>query len=382
MSEQRRQGPIAWFRRTGLSALARLLALTGLLAVVLWGIGRWFNDDHLWSQVLFWVPTGLVALFAWVTLFLSAVCSKLSLRMGGVKLRPFLAVGAILLTVWMVLSWRPQNVLKVIEQRSEPGLTVAYWNISVEHNAADAGEVILAQRPDIAILANIRHDEHRDSILEAMGALIPEAPEGVHFRSEVNITVSGRYPIRRWGMARPRRVTTRLTEWRSEWDTGRIVFVEFDLTPPARERLGIDTLVVWVVDLPSDPSMRRVEVMQAAATAVSTWSGPAVAPDNLGRWRQAPLAEGEQGFPEPDLIIGDFNTPRGSRSLGALVADARSTHDQAGLGPGGTWMRRLPLWAIDQAFTGRRVRAVRSRVIDPGLSEHRMLVVELDRAGG
>ncbi|MFI4898478.1 MAG: endonuclease/exonuclease/phosphatase family protein [Phycisphaerales bacterium JB059] len=381
MSEQRRQGPIAWFRRTGLSALARLIALAGLLAVILWGVGRWFNDDHLWSHILCWITNGLVALFDWVTLLLSALCSKLSLRMGGVKLRPFLAVGAILVTVWMLLAWRPMNVLQVFDRRAEPGLRVAYWNISVEHDAADAGDIILAQRPDIAILANIRNDEHRGSILEAMGSLVPEGSEGVHFRAEVNVTVSGRYPIRRWGMARPRRVTTRLTEWRSEWDTGRIVFIEFELTPPARERLGMDTLVVWVVDLPSDPSMRRAEVMQAAANAVGEWKGPAVAPDHLGRWRQAPLPEGETGFPEPDLIIGDFNTPRASRSLRTLVADARSTHDQAGLGPGGTWMRSLPLWAIDQAFTGRRVRAVRSRVIDPGISEHRMVVVELDRAG-
>ena len=102
MSEQRPRGPIAWFRRTGLSALARLFALAGLLVVALWGAGRYFNDDHLWSQILFWVPPALVAVLAWVALVCSAACSRLSLRMGGVKLRPFLAVGAIVVTVWTV----------------------------------------------------------------------------------------------------------------------------------------------------------------------------------------------------------------------------------------------------------------------------------------
>lgn len=355
--------------------LARLSAMGGLLALALWGMGRWFNDDHLWSQVLFWVPTGLVAAFMWLMLVVSAACSRVSLRMGGVKLRPFLAVSALIVTGWMVVSWRPLNVLNVMGSGSDDGVRVAYWNISVERNAAGAGEAILEPEPDIAIVANIRHDEHRQPMLTALGTLTPESSERVHFRHAGTLTVSGRFPIKRWGAARPQRVTTLLTDWRSEWDTGRITFIEFD----TGGALTDDVFVVWVVDLPSDPTMPRAEVMRAAAGALATYEGPATAPDNLGRWVSAPLPEGERGFPEPDLIIGDFNTPRGSRSLRTLVGEASSTHTQAGLGPGGTWMRGLPLWAIDQAYTGERVRAVRTRVVDPGMSEHRMLVVDLER---
>ncbi len=356
--------------------LARVSALAGILGVLAWGAGRWFNDDHLWSQVLFWIPTGAVAVFAWITLILSAICSKLSLRMGGVKLRPFLAVGALVVTAWMAWSWRPLNIINALAPRSEPGVRVAYWNLSVERNAAGAGDVVLAQEPDIAILANVRSDEHREPILEALRNLTPGDSDGVHLRHEHNITVSGRFPIRRWGVTRPKRVTTLLTEWRSEWDTGRVTFIEFD----TGGRLGLEkeTFVVWIADLPSDPTMSRAEVMSAAGAAVRVWAGPALVPDALGRWIGTPLPEGERGFPEPDLIIGDMNTPRGSRSLRHLVGDARSSHTQAGVGPDGTWMRRLPLWAIDQAFTGERVRATRSDVIDPGLSEHRMLVVDIE----
>ncbi len=377
-SKKRPRGPIAWFRRRGLSLLARLSALAGILLILAWGAGRWFNDDHLWSQALFWIPTGVVASIAWITLVFSAVCSKLSLRMGGVKLRPFLAVGALVVTGWMVVSWKPVRLVIPAGGPSSEVVRVAYWNLSVERNAVGAGDVVLAQSPVIAILANVRADEHREPILKAMRSLIheDEADEGVHFRHEHNITVSSRFPIRRWGVTRPKRVTTLLTEWRSEWDTGRITFIEFDTG--GYLSLEDETFVVWVVDLPSDPTMSRAEVMSAAGEAVEVWEGPVMLPDALGRWIGTPLPEGERGFPEPDLIIGDFNTPRGSRSLRSLVGDARSTHAQAGVGPDATWMRRFPLWAIDQAFTGERVRATYSDVIDPGMSEHRMLVVEIE----
>ena len=349
--------------------------MSGLLALALSGVGRWLNDDHLWSQVMYWIPTGLIAVFAWSMLIVSAVCSKLSLRMGGVKLRPFLAIGALVVSVWTIVSWRPLNALRALAPPPEGAVRVVYWNISVEQNAQGAGDAVLGPEPDIALVANIRNDEHRAPLLEALGSLTPEGGSGVHFRRSGNLSVSGRFPIRRWGVARPQRVTTLLTEWRSEWDTGRVTFIEFD----TGATLTDDTFVVWVVDLPSDPTMRRAEVMQAAARAVEGWQGPTQTPDKLGRWVAAPLPEGESGFPEPDLIIGDFNTPRGSRSLRTLVGDARSTHAQSGLGPAGTWTRKYPVWAIDQAFTGRRVKAVRSRVLDPGMSEHRMLVVDLER---
>lgn len=370
---KRPRGPLAWLRRRALSHLARLLALSGILLTLAWGAGRWFNDDHLWSQYLFWLPTGLVAALAWLTLLLSALCSKLSLRMGGVKLRPFLALGALITTAWMIHDWRPLNAPKRLAPRRESDVRVTYWNLSVERHATGAPDAILKTKPDIAIVANIRNDEHRQPILEALASLKPESSDGVHFRHWGAVTIGSRFPILRRGMARPRRVTTLLNDWRSEHDTGRITFTEFD----TGGELTDDVFVVWVVDLPSDPTMPRSEVMDAAARAVAQFEGPAYTPDALGRWLPAPLPEGALGFPEPDLIIGDFNTPRGSRSLRLLVGDARSAHAQGGLGPAGTWTRTLPLWAIDQAFTGDRVRAVRTTVVDPGMSEHRMLVVDL-----
>jgi len=355
--------------------LARLSALTGILVVLAWGVGRWFNDDHLWSQWLFWIPTLVVVVFAWVTLVVSAICSKLSLRMGGVKLRPFLAVGALVATGWMIVSWHPMNVGAGWNTPNTPRYTVAYWNISVDRQAQDAADAVLEEEPDIAIVANIRWDVHREPLVTKLRSLAPAEGEGVHVLQRGSLSIAGRFPIRRYGVARLERVATLLESWRSERDTGRITFVEFETS----EDLGGVPLTVWIVDLPSDPSMKRADVMRAASRAVSAWEGVAMAPDALGRWIQQTPVEGERGFPEPDLIIGDFNAPRGSRSIGQLVGDRPSTHAQAGVGPAGTWMRYLPLWAIDQAYTGDRVKATRSSVVDPGLSEHRMLVVELER---
>ncbi len=381
MSETRPKKPIAWIRRRGLSVLARVSALCGIALVLAWGVGRWFNDDHLWSQMLFWIPTIVVVVLAWIALLFSAVYSKLSLRMGGVKLRPFLLVGALVVTGWLIAEWRPMNILNAIAPRSERSVRVAYWNLSVERRAVGAGGVVLDQEPDIAIVANIRSNEHREPLLKAMRTLAPSQSEGgaVHVLQRNAVSVSGRFPIRRWGVTTLERVTTRLVDWRSEWDTGRITFIEFD----TGGELVDDVFVVWVVDLPSDPTMSRAGVMRAGANAVAAWQGPAFVPDEIGRWARQGAGDGAgalvAGFPEADLIIGDFNTPRGSRSVRELVGERRSTHAQAGVGSGGTWVRRAALWAIDQAFTGERVRATRSRTINPGMSEHRMLVVDLER---
>ena len=98
--------------------------------------------------------------------------------------------------------------------------------------------------------------------------------------------------------------------------------------------------------------------------------------------------EAVRRLPRRDLAAPPHGNPAQAQAVvdqgarlpadGQRRGDARSSHTQAGVGPDGTWMRRLPLWAIDQAFTGERVRATRSDVIDPGLSEHRMLVVDIE----
>lgn len=399
MSDQRPKGPIAWFRRGPLSWGARLVALGGLLCVLAWGAGRWFSDDHLWSQYLFWIPTLFVTVAAWAALIVSAVLSKISLRMGGVVLRPFLALACLGLLGWLLVGeWKIHRYVTPSGAR-ETDIRVVHWNLSVASRAGSAGEIVKQHDPDIALVVNIGLDNNRQKILESLGELATGSvnedglPTGdVHFMFRYDLAVATRFPIRRWGEAHLEKVESQLEEWRSGWDPGRVIYLELDTT--GSEAMGGEPLIVWVVDFPSDPTMPRREIMENAGKAVREWRGPLMEPDSIGRWvqiddaaddaleaeeaedaREHPLAN--PGFPAPDLVIGDFNAPRGSRSIRSFLGDLDNAYEQSGRGGAGSWHRRYPFWQIDQAFTGRRVEATRYRVVDPGLGEHRLQIVDL-----
>jgi endonuclease/exonuclease/phosphatase family metal-dependent hydrolase len=116
-----------------------------------------------------------------------------------------------------------------------------------------------------------------------------------------------------------------------------------------------------------------MEVTARAAAVISGWRGRVATRDpGTGTFWAA-----EGGFPPPDLIVGDFNIPRGSASLRNLTADFVNAYSQGGFGPSGTWPRRWPLVHIDQAFVGSSLRAARYRVIDPGAGGHRMQIIDL-----
>jgi len=384
MSERRPTGFIAWVRRRPLSWASKLAALAGLALVAAWGAGRWLNDDHLWSQFLYWIPTLAVVVLGWALVLVSGVCSRMSLRMGGVVVRPFLALACLGLTVWMLLGeWRLHRYVAPDGAR-ETDLRIVHWNMSSAIGARGAGGFILAREPDIALVVNIRYDELRQDLLERLSTLFAPAGEGdegevasgVHFLHRGDLVVASRLPIRRWGAVSLDPVESQLDEWRSSSDHGRVFFIEFGTEGEAS--MGGRPLVVWALDLPSDPTKSRAEVMRAAARAVQDWRGPAYEPDGIGRWI-APGAGGgaPAGFPAPDLVIGDFNAPRGSRSVRALVGDMDDAFARAGRGAAGTWPRSLPLWHIDQAFVARGVEATRYRLPDPGVGEHRVQVIDV-----
>ena len=136
-----------------------------------------------------------------------------------------------------------------------------------------------------------------------------------------------------------------------EIDSGQAAFIEVTIDGSPR--------IVWLIDLPSDPSIPRHVMLRLAGEKIGAHNDGA-------------------GFPEPDVIVGDFNTPRGSRSLGNIVGDADSAFDRAGSGWSATWPRAFPLWHIDQVFVDDAVSVRAHRVLDMGLGEHRGVIVDLD----
>jgi len=83
-------------------------------------------------------------------------------------------------------------------------------------------------------------------------------------------------------------------------DPGNAMFARID----ASSKVGRE-IVIWGMDMPSEPRMWRMESARAASAA----PGQADA-------RRPAQRDGAPQFQPPDIILGDFKHPRGSASLG------------------------------------------------------------------
>lgn len=277
------------------------------------------------------------------------------------------AVGMLALAVayMLVIEWRVPNALRS-GTTGAPPLRVVNWNITAVELAEQITGPVGAQHADLAILVN----PHSRVDWRQVYASFDELP---HRLLHAEIVVLSRYPIVRMGSC-----DLGLPEPTDElghpapharFDPGRAMYFELDATPV----LG-RSIIVWVIDMPSDERLSRWELARAAGGAIASWTGAESRPDERGIMRRASAGP---GFPAPDLIVGDFNIPRGSASLAFLTQGTRSAFDQAGWGWSVSWPRVRPLVHIDQAFVSAALRAIRYKIVDPTFGYHRMQVVDL-----
>ncbi len=399
----KRRRPLAWFRRRLLPAGARLLVVVTLLLLTAWTLGQVLTDEHHITQYLWWIPTPLILALAWPMVLISWILERFSTRLGGYQLRPILSFALLGITLWFLFG--VGHLHRYVIPSGKGSLRVAYWNLAVDDEADGAGDVILGLKPDIAVVANPRWDKSRGPLLESLRALAPSptevpepvgpettppeqaqpgqlqpdpdetdaappesaeppvpAPASMHYLFSNEIALSTRGRITRWGSA------TFTAGGVDDYEhRGVVLFVVIeDLSP--------QPLTVWVVDLPSAPALWRMETMEQARAAVASWSGPAFEPSPEGRWTPHPDAG---AFPNADLIVGDFNTPRGSASLEVLVGDRKNAFGAAGRGFGYTWPRERAFLAIDHCFVDENIEPVSARTLDPGKGRHRLLLVDL-----
>jgi len=365
-------------RRRVLPAMGRLWALLGLLILAAWLTGRILTDEHLWSQYLFWMPTlwavGAAAL-AW---FLSWVFGLLATRMSGDLLRPLLGVAVILVAGWMLaIEWRAYRIVRLPIDPEKPSVRVAFWNNASKAHLHGAERDFEAVAADISVITNpTGGPKQRQGLLDTLvrisqpaapeeaepGAAqspagpVPELPPpSVHLYRRFGLVFASTMPILRVGDAWLEESEGADETWRTAGYGGRASFVELDASEklPALGR----PLVVWVIDLPSDPSLHKLEPAGKANAAISGFAGPVLEPDATGVMRRQGFTG--TGFPPPDIVVGDFNTPRGSASLRAVVGAMGSAHDQGGFGPDVTWDQPFAWWAIDLMFVGDGLHAAR-----------------------
>jgi hypothetical protein len=343
--------------------------MLGACALGAWLCGRVLNDRWLWSQLLWWMP-GVVLLPAVVVVWaLGWAFRRLPRRSANSGARRGVGIGGVVrLLGWAALLGgvadlcaRDHHFWRSAGDGSARGaIRIVHWNAG-DSAASDWPKRVLAEAPDIVALVPTSGHGLAE-LVDGMGpGALPIYERGIAFFS--------RLPVRAYGYASlniepamnldPRNSGGR----RLYADPGRAMYVVLD----ASTRIGRD-LVVWFVDLPSDPSLSREMSCAEAARAIAAFSGPEESPDGDGKWTRR--IEGVNGFPAPDIVVGDFNTPKGSRSIRHLAGGLVDASAAVGGGYSATFPRRRPLWHIDQAFVARSLKPVGYRLVDFSSGTH------------
>ena len=391
----RPRGPLAWARRRVFPLLAKVSALIGILILGLWITGRVLTDEHHWSQYVYWLPPIVMVGVAWLMLIASTIFAFFARRLGGLVLRPILLVLSIGCTLHLVFGvWHAHRFLTTSSTKSPGSIRVLHWNHGGKSiDPEEWGARIRELDTDIVLFANPEWGEERQALLDQFTYYAPDErvrwvnysyrvnANPAHFRVEGHTVIASRFPMTRTGKVQFGDYQRNQVMNQSGSGSGWVMFAEFDLDP---EQSNDKPLVVWFVDLPSDPAAWKMDEMRDARTAIDNWKGNGW---NMGRhvWEQ--YQSENASFPNPDLVIGDFNTPRGSASLDLIAPGYTDAFTQAGFGRArsfhiktGTGFQRVldPLidLHIDLALLAPHHRVRGYTLLDPGELNHSPQVVD------
>lgn len=300
---------------------APLVLLLGLLVV-----SQVLTDRVGFLQFLWWVPRFV---------YWAPACTGFAMLLGWAAWRGWPRGERRWLTVWLAVAlalaaFTSRNDWGPPRARSAGAFRFAHWNACwVEKQHAEwAVDAILSFNADAVLLTDpgAAFSEGGAQRLEDAGFRIVRAG---------SFAMVSRVPV---------------TEARPVYQARGRSMARFALAT-ASGPLRIDA-----VDLPSETTLPRYMSVRTFVGAIEELRG------------------------EPaDLIAGDFNITRGSASLQLLVEGARDAFSDAGSGWGGTYPRRLPLFAIDLTHVRPPWRAVWADVVDPGFERHCAQRVDLVR---
>ena len=294
-----------------------------------WLVGRVLNDRYEFSQWLWWIPTLLTLLCMAVNLVFIAG------MFGAGRFRRRVAVLWIIgaAVVFMYFAIVDQRMLRQQAHLSEstPALKVAHWNVQPPALADVEPSIAAVQRlnADVIVLTDpggLLQNEQSQSFIE----------EGFQIASAFPFAMISRVPV----------ISMRTV-------------VHVDQLHVVIAQLGTDEvlgrpLTLYLVDLPSRPGAARMEIARRLRGMIDKLS-----------------------LPVPDMVVGDFNIPRGSASLDTLFPNMRHAFKEAGHGYGATFPRTFPLWHIDHMLLSPSLHALDYDIIDPGRSRHRMQVARI-----
>lgn len=374
--------PRRWRRRCRL-AFAWLFRVALFAATLGFLAGRIYTDHHVWSQWLFWTPVEAWLLAIWVLAFVTALLEPQGRGRRWARLGPI--VIAAITTAHVVLShWRLQNAL--FRTPGPTALRVYHWNATETTDEAlhaflrEADPFALHRDgPAVVVLANPPLRLDWPDIVRML------APEDIDARSiGDHVRRGGRFVFL---SGRPMS-SAGWTTLGLRGKTPEPDLIDDGTAMFARVELDSGPFVVWGIDWPSDPRRGRMTYVEPSLKAIadsshSTYKATAAGP--LQR-------ETSTGFPDADVVVGDFNTGRSSVAISRLLTGMASAHAQAGIGPDYGWPRfvfdgrrdikTFPVLALDQAFLRPDAwRATAYRMHDLGAGTHRAQEVFITRVG-
>lgn len=403
-SSSQPSGLISWLRRRLLPKCAKLCAFIGIITLGLWITGRILTDQYSWSQYLWWMPSIWMIGGAWFMLVCSGVLAISSRRPSGLMMRPVLLLMGIGCTGYLFFGVWHLHRYVVRSPIPDDSIRIVHWNqAGFKADQAALGQRAIELDADVVLVANSQWGNGRRTLLESLAPLSPAAESHMvtkgfqvvgnpgHFRITGDAFIASRFPILRTATVTSGTRRDQESVFKRGSDFGWIVLVELDISDTDSPN---ESLVIWFVDLPSDPSLWRMNSMQQVANSISQWDGTEfvkITPD--GKRTVWSRVETDQDFPEPDVIIGDFNTPSGSHSIGSLAENMTDAYRAVGYGRTSSWrpkikskIARQPFkladWHIDLSLTGPTVQPVGYSIENTskiGNSEHWMQILDLKR---
>ncbi len=321
-----RRGVAAWLRLVA-SCIVNLVVAVLWAAILAWLTGRVLTDRFAWSQWLWWIPTPAMIIVAVLGLLFANRTAR-TLRRRSRRVVAW-SVCTLALTIhFAFIEHRMLRSAPPLSSTSE-ALTIAHWNMTLDnYSPVDLLMQRVAELDAEVMVITAPPGEVRRRLCEQADA------------SEGREHVYNAWPLFVYSRAPITRVRVLVAA-----DFTFTTCLELDATKTLGRPIALD-----IVDLPSNPRLPRMAIAREARRLLD-----------------------ETTAPPPDIVVGDFNIPRGSASIAALFPGMLDAFDIAGHGYGATFPRRLPLYHIDHVLVNEGVglTAVRYDIIDEGLSRHR-----------
>jgi len=303
----------------------RLLASPWCVFVA-WAIGQLARDRTWATGILFYVPSPVVALFLLASSAILAIRRRRARALAALALSipPLLVVGLV-----ENRFGPPPNARHRASTSSSPSgiLRAVHWNVcDGKRGSTKILETLREWRADLYLLSEFPNEIDTERVAASLG--------------------DGYHAIRIGSMAAAARGRFTAGRWLLRERSGRIATLRWE-SP-------MGPLTILAVDLTS-----RLEVAR----------GPL-----LERVRD--LMQSERA----DLVLGDFNAPRRSLALAPLPEGWTHAYSAAGSGWSYTWPVPIPLWSLDQAIIGARIRAIEYELASTPWSDHRLQALDFEIA--